>query len=444
MEQTNTDVLIIGFGKGGKTLAGYLGKRGIETVLVEQSEKMYGGTCINIGCIPTKALVVQAERHTPYASAVAAKDALTGFLRGKNYDALAGLASVRVVTGKASFLDANRVQVSRPDAPDVLIQARRICINTGTVPVIPGIPGLERSSRLYSSTTLMDEKVLPPTLVIIGGGFISLEYASMYAQYGARVTMLESAPAFLPREDQDVVAEVEKVLAQKGIELLTGAAVTRIEPGGETDRVVFERAGRQASVGAHAILAATGRQAYTEGLNLAAAGVLTDAKGFIPVNERLQTNQPHIWAVGDINGGPQFTYISLDDYRIIRDQWHGTGERQRTDRQNVPFCVFISPPFAHVGLREKEAVAAGLPVRIAKIPPGVVPRTRILGETQGMLKAIIHRETDQILGFTLFCAEAQEMINTVRMAMNAGMTFTQLKDQIYTHPSMTEAFNYFD
>ncbi|MBD0255279.1 MAG: FAD-dependent oxidoreductase [Cytophagales bacterium] len=440
----NTDVLIIGFGKGGKTLAGYLGKQGIETVLVEQSPTMYGGTCINIGCIPTKALVVQAERHTPYATAIAAKDALITFLRGKNYDALAGLASVRVLTGKASFAGTNQVKVSRPAGPDVLIHAQRICINTGTVPVIPGIAGLALSSRVYSSTTLMDEKALPAALVIIGGGFISLEYASMYAQYGSRVTILESMPEILPREDEDIAAEVKKVLAQKGIQVLTGAAVRAIEPGDETDLVVFEQAGRQQSVRANAILVATGRKAYTEGLDLAAAGVVTDARGFIPVNERLQTSQPHIWAVGDINGGPQFTYISLDDYRIIRDQLHGKGERKRTDRQNVPFCVFISPPFAHVGLREKEAIAQGLPVRVSRIPPGVVPRTRILGELQGMLKAIIHRETDQILGFTLFCAEAQEMINTARMAMNAGMTFTQLKDQIYTHPSMTEAFNYFD
>jgi pyruvate/2-oxoglutarate dehydrogenase complex dihydrolipoamide dehydrogenase (E3) component len=326
----------------------------------------------------------------------------------------------------------------------MVIQARRICINTGTVPVIPSIPGLELSSRVYSSTTLMDEKALPSTLVIIGGGFISLEYASMYAQYGSKVTILESLPEILPREDEDIAAEVKKVLAQKGINILTGAAVKRVEPGDETDLVVFEQAGKQQSVRANAVLVATGRKAYTEGLNLAAAGVVTDAKGFIPVNERLQTNQPHIWAIGDINGGPQFTYISLDDYRIIRDQLHGKGERKLTDRQNVPFCVFISPPFAHVGLREKEAIQEGLPIKILKIQPGIVPRTRILGETQGILKVIIHRETDQILGFTLFCVEAQEMINTVRLAMNAGMSFTKLKDQIYTHPSMTEAFNYFD
>jgi pyruvate/2-oxoglutarate dehydrogenase complex dihydrolipoamide dehydrogenase (E3) component len=444
MEKINTDALIIGFGKGGKTLAGHLAGRGIRTVLVEQSALMYGGTCINVGCIPTKALVVQAERGTPYARAVGLKDELTALLRGKNYGALARLPAMRMLDGKASFLDPHRVQVSGPGGSVALVQAERIFINTGTVPVLPAIPGLSQSTRVYTSTTLMDEKALPGRLVIIGGGFISLEYASMYAQYGARVTILEAAPALLPREDADMAAEIEKVLAQKGIEVLTNARVQSIQPAGDADTVVFRQGGEGQLLRADAILVATGRQAYTEGLNLAAAGVATDEKGFIAVNEQLQTSQPHIWALGDINGGPQFTYIALDDYRIVRDQLTGSGERRTTDRQYVPFCVFVSPPYAHVGLREKEAVAQGYPLKIARIPAAIVPRTRILEQTEGVLKAIIHRETDQILGFTLFCAEAQEMINTVRMAMQAGLTFTQLKDQIYTHPSMTEAFNYFD
>jgi pyruvate/2-oxoglutarate dehydrogenase complex dihydrolipoamide dehydrogenase (E3) component len=325
-----------------------------------------------------------------------------------------------------------------------VVRAERIFINTGTVPVVPAIPGLAQSTRVYTSTTLMAEKALPRRLVIIGGGFISLEYASMYARYGAQVTILEAAPTFLAREDADMAAEIEKVLARKGIEVLTNARVESIQTAGDADIVVFRQGGEGQLLRADAILVATGRQAYTEGLNMAAAGVATDQKGFIPVNERLQTSQPHIWVLGDVNGGPQFTYISLDDYRIVRDQLTGSGERRTTDRQYVPFCVFISPPYAHVGLREKEAVAQGLPVKIAKIPAAVVPRTRILEQTEGVLKAVIHRETDQVLGFTLFCAEAQEMINTVRLAMQAGLTFTGLKDQIYTHPSMTEAFNYLD
>jgi pyruvate/2-oxoglutarate dehydrogenase complex dihydrolipoamide dehydrogenase (E3) component len=444
MERLNTDVLVIGFGQGGKILARHMGKMGIETILVEQSKKMYGGTCINIGCIPTKVLVEHAERGTPYPAALAAKNELRALMQAKNYEAVAGFDSVTVLDGKAAFLSPYEVQVSRPDGPDVVIRAKRICINTGTAPVVPGIAGLATSTRVYNSTTLMDQPVPPQQLVIIGGGYISLEYASMYAGYGAKVTILESLPSFIPREDADIAGEVKKVLNGKGIEVLTGVQVQRVVPGEATDRVVFERDGQRHESEADAILVATGRQAYTEGLNLEAAGVATNERGFIPVNERLQTNQPHIWALGDINGGPQFTYISLDDYRIVRNQWLGGEDRKTTDRKNVPFCVFISPPLAHVGLREKEAVAAGYPVKIARIPAGIVSRPLIAGHTEGLLKAILHAETDQILGFTLFCIEAQEMINLVALAMDAGMTFSALKDRIYTHPSMTEGLNYFD
>jgi pyruvate/2-oxoglutarate dehydrogenase complex dihydrolipoamide dehydrogenase (E3) component len=444
MERLNTDVLVIGFGQGGKILARHMGKMGIQTILVEQSKKMYGGTCINIGCIPTKVLVEHAERGTPYPAALAAKNELRALMRSKNYEAVADFDSVTVLDGKAAFLSPHEVQVTRPDGAGVIVQARRICINTGTTPVMPGIAGLAESARVYTSTTLLERPLLPRHLVIIGGGYISLEYASMYARYGAKVTILESLPSFIPREDEDIAGEVRKVLTAKGIEVLTGVAVQRVVPGDPSDWVFFEQHGQRHEVEADAILVATGRQAYTEGLDLAAAGVSTNARGFIPVNERLQTNQPHIWALGDINGGPQFTYISLDDYRIVRNQWLGGPDRKTTDRKNVPFCVFITPPLAHVGLREKEAVAAGYPVKVARIPAGIVSRPLIAGQTEGVLKAILHAETDQILGCTLFCIEAQEMINLVALAMDAGLTFTQLQDRIYTHPSMTEGFNYFD
>ncbi|SDL93654.1 Pyruvate/2-oxoglutarate dehydrogenase complex, dihydrolipoamide dehydrogenase (E3) component [Catalinimonas alkaloidigena] len=444
MKQINTAILIIGFGKAGKTLAAYLGKKGIRTVLVEQSEKMYGGTCINIGCIPTKAMVLQAERHQPYAEALARKGELTSSLRHKNYQSVDQYASVDVITGKATFLHEHAVRVVLPDGSDVEITAERIFINTGTVPLLPDLPGREQSSRVYTSTTLLEQPVLPERLVIIGGGFISLEFASMYAQFGSQVTILDIAPVFLPREDEDMAAEVRSVLTGKGIEIVNSAHVQRIVPGETTDRIQVSIQGTPRTMEADAILIATGRKAYTEGLNLEAAGVVTDARGFIPVNRLLQTNVAHIWALGDINGGPQFTYISLDDFRIVRDQLFGPRQRHTEDRQHVAFCVFVSPPYAHVGLREKEAAQQNLAYRVVKIPARVVPRTALLQQPEGMLKLLVDPETDQILGCTLFCAEAQELINTVRIAMKAGMTFGQLTNEIYTHPSMTEAFNYFD
>jgi pyruvate/2-oxoglutarate dehydrogenase complex dihydrolipoamide dehydrogenase (E3) component len=372
------------------------------------------------------------------------KNELTGLLRQKSFDALIHLSSIRVINGQASFLNQHEVKVRPLNAPDIIIQAKRIVISTGTVPFIPVIPGLEQSARIYTSTSLLNEKVLPEKLVIIGGGFISLEFASMYTQYGAKVTILDLSPVFLPQEDADMAREVKKVLIQKGVEIINGAVVKEIKSGLETDQIFFEVEGQAFSLEANAILIATGRKAYTDDLNLSAARVFIDKKGFVAVNEFLQTNISHIWAMGDINGGPQFTYISLDDFRIMKDQLQGTPERKVTDRENVAFCVFVTPPFAHVGLREKEAIAKGLPIKIVKIPAGRMPRAQILQQTDGVLKAIIHEKTDQILGFTLFCAESQEMINTVRLAMNAGYTYSRLKDEIFTHPSMTEAFNYFD
>ncbi|MFD1142370.1 FAD-dependent oxidoreductase [Larkinella insperata] len=444
MQSIKTDALIIGFGKAGKTLAAYLAKHQVQTVLVEQSDQMYGGTCINIGCIPTKSLVVQAERKVPYADAVRATDELTAFLRQQNFNALDTLTGSTVITGKASFVSAHDITVRTQSSEEIQIQADRIFINTGTVPFLPTIPGLEGSSRIYTSTSLLKESRLPKKLVVIGGGFIGLEYASMYAQYGSQVTVLDTSPRFLPREDDDLAAEIGNVLQQKGITIYNGVRLKEIQPGDALDTVAVSLAdGREAALEADAILVATGRQAYTDGLNVAAAGVQTDGHGFIPVNNYLQTNVPHIWALGDINGGPQFTYISLDDFRIIREQLFGSAGRAVTDRKNVPFSVFITPPYAHIGLREKEAAAQGLPVRIHKIPAKVVPRTRILNQTEGLLKAIVHAETDQILGFSLFCAEAHELINLIRLAMNNGVTFSRLTDEIYTHPSMTEAFNYF-
>ncbi len=444
MKQLNTDVLVIGFGQGGKMLARHMGKTGIRTTLVEQSQQMYGGTCINVGCFPSKLLVEHAERGTPYPAAIVTKNELRASLQAQSYEAVAGFDSVTVLDGKAAFLSPHEVKVTRPGAADVVIRAGRICINTGTVPLVPDVAGLNESRRVYNSTTLMDQQVLPQKLVVIGGGYIGLEYASMYAGYGARVTIIGSMPSFISREDRDIADEVQKVLTAKGVEVLTGAQVQRVVPGEATDWVIFEQNGQRREVEADAILLATGRQAYTEGLNLAAAGVATNERGFISVNEWLQTTQPHIWALGDINGGPQFTYISLDDYRIVRNQWLGGPERSTADRKNVPFCVFTSPPLAHVGLREKEAVAAGYPVKIAKIPAGIVSRPLITGHTEGVLKAILHAETDQVLGFTLLCMQAQELINFVALAMEAGLTFSALKDRIFTHPSMTEGLNYFD
>lgn len=435
--------LIIGFGKAGKTLAGFLSTQGWRAALVEQSAQMYGGTCINIACIPTKSLVHSAEIGRSYPEAIAEKNRLTTFLRGRNLANLTAHPEATLLLGQAAFVNERQVRVHLLETDeDVLVEADHIFINTGAVPRMPPIPGLRESQRVFTSTSLMEQMVLPKQLVIIGGGFIGLEFASMYAQFGAAVTVLESGPALLPHEDEDMAAAIRQVLIDQGITIIEGVHVQRIETTATEDVVVLQDArGAMQRLPASAILVAVGREPVVASLNLPAAGVVQDARGFIQVNEQLRTNVPHIWALGDVNGGPQFTYISLDDYRIVRDQLFGPGTRTTTDRQYVASTVFLTPPFAHVGLCEREARAQGYHVRVATLPAASITRAQVLEQPIGLLKAVVEEDTGRILGCSLLCADAGEVINIVQVAMKAGVSYTTLRDNIYTHPSMTEALN---
>lgn len=434
--------LIIGFGKGGKTLAAFLAKRGESVALVEQSADMYGGACINIACIPSKSLIVQAERGTDYPRAHEIKDLLTANLRQTNFEKLAGLENVEIITGKAAFSTPHEVTVQLAAGGETQIEAERIFINTGSQPAIPSIEGMD-SEKVFTSAGLMAEAGKPEKLVVIGGGFIGLEFADMFAKFGTEVTVLDRRARFLPDEDDDIAIELFKVLTEKTIHLLNDASVERVEDlGGNNVKVHFTHHGQQKAVEANAVLVATGRKPNADGLNLAAAGIQTDGKGYVQVDDQLKTNVPHIWAIGDSNGGPQFTYISLDDFRIISNQLADKGQyTSRNDRKPFPTCVFVTPPLAQAGLREKEARKKGYDVRIFKIPAGAVPKAAILNERRGLLKAVVDAKTNRILGCTLFCAEAHEMINTVQLAIHGGVTNETLASMIFTHPSMTEALN---
>lgn len=436
--------LIIGFGKGGKTLAAYLAKHGQEVALIEKSEKMYGGSCINIACIPTKTLIVSAERKVPYNIAFERKNDLTAFLRIKNFQNIDSLDLASVINGDASFVSPNEIVVKQSGKnEDIIISADRIFINTGTLPYIPSIPGIHSSKRVFTSTSLMEQSGLPEKLVVVGGGFIGLEFADMYAKFGARVTLLNNSKEFLPREDKDISDEILKVLTAKGINIINGVKIESIEDlNNDLVKVNYKSEdGKLIQVQANAILVATGRRPNIESLNVANAGIELDSRGYIVVDEFLKTNQPNIWALGDVNGGPQFTYISLDDFRLIRDQLFGGSYTSVSNRKQVAFSVFISPSLAHIGLREKEAIEKGYQIKVAKLPSSGIPRARILNETNGLLKTIVDAKTNKILGCTLFCVDSNEMINTIQIAMNAGLDFQTLRDAIYTHPSMTEAFN---
>lgn len=448
------DAIIIGFGKAGKTLAAELSNRGWKVAIVERSNKMYGGTCPNIACIPTKALVHEAEissllyhnkfskQADMYKQAVARKDKLTSFLRESNYEKLNKRPNVTIYTGFASFVSANAVKVALPDG-DIELQGKEIFINTGSTPIVPDIDGIKQSQHVYTSTTLLDLNVLPEHLIIVGGGYIGLEFASMFAGFGSKVTVLEGGSKFMPREDRDIANSVKDVMEKKGIEIRLNARAQSIHDTNDGVTLAYSDAsdGTPYFVNGNAILIATGRKPMIEGLNLKAAAVEVNAHGAIVVNDQLHTKVPHVWAMGDVKGGLQFTYISLDDFRIIRDQLFGDKKRGIGDRDPVPYVVFIDPPLAHIGITEEEALKKGYSFKVSRLLATDIVRSHTLQQTDGILKAIVNSHSGKIMGCTLFCADASEMINTVAMAMKTGQQYTVLRDFIFTHPSMSEGLN---
>ena len=448
------DAIIIGFGKAGKTLAAELSNRGWQVAIVERSNMMYGGSCPNIACIPTKTLIHEAgissllyyedfpKQANMYKQAVARKNRLTSFLRGNNYERLSKRPNVTIYTGSASFISPDAVKVTLPDG-DIELQGKEIFINTGSTPIVPAIDDIQQSQHVYTSTTLLDMNVLPKHLIIVGGGYIGLEFASMYAGFGSKVTILESGNRFMPRNDQDIANSVREVMKKKGIEIHLNARAQSIHDTNDGVTLAYSDVsdGTPYFVDGDAILIATGRKPMIEGLNLQAAGIEVDAHGAIVVNDQLRTTVPHVWTMGDVKGGSQFTYLSLDDFRIIRDQLFGDKKRDIGDRDPVQYAVFIDPPLAHIGITEEEALKKGYSFKVSRLPATSVVRSRTLQQTDGMLKAIINNHNGKIMGCTLFCADASEIINIVAMAMKTGQDATFLRDFIFTHPSMSEGLN---
>ncbi|MEK4292182.1 FAD-dependent oxidoreductase [Paenibacillus sp. FSL R5-0914] len=434
------DAIIIGFGKGGKTLATELANRKWKVAVIERSKKMYGGTCINIACIPTKSLAYQAHQGEDYIEAVHNKNQLISSLRQKNYDNLNQNENIEVINGEASFLSDHEVQVK--DAGETkILTADKIFINTGAETIIPTIDGIQNSKFVYTSTSIMDLKELPTKLAIIGGGYIGLEFASIYSQFGAQVTVLESSSKFIPKEDRDVADAVLQTFTKKNIEVKLNAKVIGLKDVKDGTVISFSIDGAIQELKVDAVLVATGRKPNIEGLNLEAAGVEVTDRGAIKVSPSLKTTVPHIWALGDVKGGLQFTYISLDDYRIVRNDLFGDHSHTTNDRDVVPYSVFIDPPLSRVGISEEAAVEQGLEIKVAKLPAAAIPRARLINETEGFLKAIVDAKTNKILGATMFCAESSEVINIVSMAIQTGQDFTFLRDHIFTHPTMSEALN---
>ena len=433
--------IIIGFGKGGKTLAKFLAQKGEEVLVIEKSNKMYGGTCINIACLPSKRLIIEAANGVSYVDAVNGKNEMTEQLREKNYHMLADEKTVTVLDGKAHFIADHEIEVELPNGKKAQYKGDRIFINTGAVPVILPIPGLKESKYILDSTQAMDEKKMPKNLTIIGAGYIGLEFASMFAKYGSKVTVLDHNKEFLAREDEDIGNAVRKDMEDAGIKFELGADIEKITDETTDSKVTYQIDGKTKTINADRILVATGRKPNTENLGLENTAIETTDRGAIKVDDFLRTTVDNVWAIGDVKGGLQFTYISLDDFRIIKDQLFGTGARMVSDRKVIPYSVFISPALSQVGLNEKQANKLEKEYKLFKLPVTAIPKAKVAKDNRGLFKALVDPETEKILGATLYGIESYELINMISLAMKAHLSYTVLRDQIYTHPTMSEAFN---
>ena len=437
------DIIVIGFGKAGKTLAAKSAALGKKVVLIERSPQMYGGTCINVGCIPTKRLVT-ASKEADFVNfsvlgeyfvlSMQKKDELVEALRAKNLAMLRGSPNIDVIDGEGSFTSANSVRVLSPDGQTREISAGTIVVNTGSREVEPSF---EVSSQIaYSSEEILNLKILPKHLVIIGGGFIGLEFASMFAGFGSKVSVLMRSK-FMKNEDEDVSASVKSALQAQGVEIIEGCEFLSLK-GGE---LKFNLAGESKVIVADAFLYALGRRANTNDLNLAAAGVQTDAHGNIITNEHLQSSTAGIYAAGDVRGGEMFTYTSLDDFRIIFSALFGDGARTTKNRAPHASVLFTRTPLARIGLSERKARESGREIKVLKLSMAAVPGAKVVAHDEGMMKAVVDAASGEILGAALHCVNAHEIVNELAIAMALGAKADFFKNQIFTHPSISEALN---
>lgn len=446
--------IVIGAGQAGGPLAAALAQAGYHTALVERTH--VGGTCVNEGCTPTKTMIASgrvaylAQRAADYGIGVGSvtvdmtkvrqrkRDIVESFRAG-NQRRLEKTNGLDLIFGEASFSAPKTVTVQMPEGEPRTLSAELLFINTGLRPAIPTIPGIDHVPTL-DSTTIMELDTLPEHLLVLGGGYIGLEFGQLFRRLGSAVTIIQRRPALLGREDPDVTSAVAQILTEDGIQILLESAAARVSSDANGIALTVHTVnGERILHGSHLLLA-TGRTPNTERLNLVAAGVETDRRGYIRVNARLETTTPGIYALGDVTGGPAFTHISYDDFRIIRTNLIEGGKASTAGRL-LPYTVFIDPQLGRVGLSEEEARQQGRPIRVAKLPMSRVARALEVDETRGFLKAVVDAASGQILGFTALGLEGGEIMSAVQLAMMGGLPYTALRDAVFAHPTLAEALN---
>jgi pyruvate/2-oxoglutarate dehydrogenase complex dihydrolipoamide dehydrogenase (E3) component len=448
------DAVVIGSGQGGSPLASALAGSGRKTALVEREH--VGGTCINWGCTPTKTMIASAKvayldhRSADYGvengpvtidmtKVRKRKREIVESFRGGGERRLR-IAGVDLIPGEASFAAPRELEVRLSEGGTLRLTADNVFINVGARPVNPPVEGLDGVPTL-NSTTVIELDEVPDHLLVLGGGYVGLEFAQMFRRFGSEVTIVERGPQLLTREDADVAEAVAEVLREDGVEMLlrTQARCASQTGGGRIRLAVHTPEGERGLEGSH-LLAAVGRTPNTDTLNLEAAGVETDERGFVRVNGRLETSADGIWALGDATGGPAFTHISYDDYRVIKANLID-GSEATTSGRLIPYTVFTDPQLGRVGLSEAEARQQGRDVLVAKMPMSRVARALEVDEARGMMKAVVDAETDRILGAAVLGIEGGEITAMLQIAMMGGLPYTALRDGIFAHPTLAESLN---
>jgi pyruvate/2-oxoglutarate dehydrogenase complex dihydrolipoamide dehydrogenase (E3) component len=453
-QKDHYEAIVIGSGQGATPLCMALAGAGLRTVLVER--KHVGGTCINEGCTPTKTMVASgrvaylARRGADYGVATGPihiemervrrrkRDIVDSFRNGSQ-QRIEKTPNLELIFGDASFSAAKSVLVRLNDGGQRTLTGERIFINAGARPAMPKLDGLVDVPFL-NSTSIMELDAVPDHLLILGGGYVGLEFGQMFRRFGSRVTIVQSGAQLLGREDSDVAQEVAAILQQDGVDVLLNATATHVAKPGAQIRLTFN-IGKESRIveGSH-LLVATGRVPNSDSLNLSAAGVATDQRGFIRVNEKLETSAANVFAIGDIKGGPAFTHISYDDFRILRTNLIEHGNANTTGRF-LPYTVYIDPQLGRIGLSETEARAQSQKIRVAKMPMSSVARALEVDETRGFMKAIVDASSDQILGAAVLGLEGGELMSMLQLAMMGKLPYTRLRDAVLAHPTLAESLN---
>jgi pyruvate/2-oxoglutarate dehydrogenase complex dihydrolipoamide dehydrogenase (E3) component len=452
-EATETfDAIVIGSGQGGNPLAGALAGAGKKTALVERQD--VGGTCINRGCTPTKTMVASARvaylarRGADYGVETGnitinlgrvreRKRAIVQSFREGGENRLAK-ADVELLRGEASFTGPLQIRVALNGGGERRLSAAQIFLNTGTRSTTPKIEGIDTVPHL-DNESIMELDRVPEHLLVMGGGYIGLEFSQMFRRFGSKVTIVQSGPQLLREEDPDVAAEVLKILREDGIEVLLNAHTERVAKSEGGIRLQISGGGVSTVEGSD-LLVATGRAPNTQALNPAAGGVALDERGFVKANDRLETSAPGVFVIGDVKGGPQFTHISYDDFRILKANLLDGGSRSVRDRM-VPYAVFMDPQLGRVGMTESQARKAGRKIRVARMPMSSVARALELDESRGLMKVVVDAESEEIVGVAVLGIEGGEVMGVFQAAMMGRLKYTALRDGVFAHPTLAESIN---